>query len=49
MFLPIFLTHSARLKDNDYYKVKMNKDKAVITFSDAHSAELIKVGGNFVV
>ena len=40
VFADFFDSLSEGLKDNDYYKVKIKKDKAVITFSDDHQAEL---------
>ena len=40
VFADFFDSLSEGLKDNDYYKVKIIKDKANITFSEVHAAEL---------
>lgn len=40
VFADFFDSLSEGLKDNDYYKVKINGDKAEIFFSEAHGAEL---------
>jgi outer membrane lipoprotein-sorting protein len=40
VFADFFDSLSEGLKNNDYYKVKITSDKATITFSEAHGAEL---------
>ena len=40
VFADFFDSLSEGLKDNDYYKVKIIKDKANITFSESQAAEL---------